>query len=166
MKKLILIYGLLISGASFGADWAYVASGNNQDFYVDKSFYKYDGSTRTIDVWSKATQKKISENEYYTRSKTLVRYSCSNKTSKILANIEYGEGGGSLRSSTKPEINFSLIFPDSIDEAIWHAACSSKGKGFILPKHKGEFVDLIELENKFGKGKALTPEDESRLFPK
>lgn len=147
MKKLILVCGLLASGFSFGADWGYVVSGNNQDFYIDKSFYKYDPNTKTIDVWSKATKKKNFQDQYYTQSKTLIKYSCVDKTSKTLANVEHNENGGVLSQMTKPNNSFSPIFPDSIDESLWHVACDLKGKGLKFPAlQRAPTVNWAELK--------------------
>ena len=135
MKKLLLICGLLTSTVSFGANWVYVvSSSNNQDIYVDKDFYKYNSNLKTVDVWTKTTKKKLYEEAYHTQSKALTRYSCENKSARTLAEVDYNESGESLRSSTKPASDFSLIFPDSIGEAIWYVACETKGKGFKLAK--------------------------------
>ena len=47
MKRLILICGLLASSFSFGADWVFVTetSDADEDYYVDKSYYKYNSKT-------------------------------------------------------------------------------------------------------------------------
>lgn len=145
MKKLIFISGLLASTICFGADWRYVTSGGGLGFYVDNSFYKYDASSKTVDVWTKTTKKDIFNDNYYTSSKTLTKYSCVNKESKQLANIEYSSNGSVLNSSTKLNGKFELIFPDSVGEVIWEISCSSKGKGFAFPKYEPEYVDLEKL---------------------
>ena len=144
MKKLILICGLLASGFSFGANWTYVTSSNLESFYIDKDFYKYDVKNKTVDVWSKSEKKKIYLDEFYTSSKSLSRYSCINKQAKTLAYINYNEEGIAIKSSTKPEGEFSLIFPDSIGEGMWEVACRSKGKGFVFPEYRPE---LVPFEN-------------------
>ncbi|EHU1846328.1 surface-adhesin E family protein [Acinetobacter baumannii] len=140
MKKLILLLGFSVSNLCFAADWVYVAAGGGQNFFIDKSFYKYDAANKTVDVWSKATQKKLNDDLYYTESKTLIRYLCPSKSSKNLATISYSESGSVIKSSTKPAPDFSIIFPDTIDETIWEVACSTRGKGFKL--YKPETVDL------------------------
>lgn len=135
----------MASSACFGADWKYVTEGGGMSFYLDKSFYKYDASSKTVDVWTKTTKKKLFEESYYTSSKTLTKYSCANKESKLLANIEYDTNGNVLNSNTKPNSRFELIFPDSVGETIWETACQSKGKGFIFPKYEHEYVDLEKV---------------------
>lgn len=176
MKKLILICGLLASGLGFGADWTYVISAQDESFWVDKSFYKYDGSAKTVDVWSKSIKKKLYGNDFYTNSKTLYRFSCPLKKVKILAYIEYKEDGNTLHSTTEPEPNFNIIFPDSIGEGIWEVACKTNGKGFKFTKNqlemlpadkilKREYVDLNSLVEEYGQSRFLTPEEVSRIFP-
>lgn len=140
MKKLILIFGLFASNFSFGADWKYIAEGGGLTFYVDKSFYKYDTANKSIDVWTKTAKKKLFDEGYYDSSKTLTRYSCANKESKLLANIEYDANGAVLNSNTKPNSRFELIFPDSVAEMIWSSSCLSKGKGFSFSKYEPERV--------------------------
>lgn len=146
MKRLILICGLLASGFSFGADWVYVTSSNLESFYIDKSFYKYDAKNSTVDVWMKSTKNKLYGGGEYTSSKSLDRISCKNKQSKTLAFINYNESGETLKSTTKPEKEFSLIFPDSIGESIWYAACSTKGKGFKFNYYRPELVPFEKIK--------------------
>lgn len=176
MKKLILICGLLVSGFSSGADWTYATSTGNESFWVDKSFYKYDGNAKTVDVWSKSIKKKLYSNDFYTSSKTLYRFSCPLKKVKQLAYVEYKEDGDTLKSTTKPEPNFNIIFPDSIGEGIWEVACKTNGKGFKFTKQqletlpadrilKREYVDLNELKQEHNQSRFLTPEEVSRIFP-
>lgn len=134
MKRLIFVCGVLASGFSFGADWVYITSSKSETFYIDKAFYNYNARNKTIDVWSKSVKNMGYGNEPYTSSKSLKKYSCSNKSSKYLAYVEYYENGSVLRSISTPNKNFSVIFPDTIEEAIWKAACSSNGKGFKFTK--------------------------------
>lgn len=156
---------MLASSFSFGADWVYIVSGGGHDFYIDKGFYKYDVRTKTADVWTKSMKKKSVKDEHYTDSKSLIRYACSSKNSKVLANINYNEDGSSIKSSSTPNVSFSVIFPDTIDEDIWQASCESKGKGFVFQKYKSGIIDLKELEKKYGPSRTLTPEEVNKLFP-
>ncbi|MFX9828956.1 surface-adhesin E family protein [Acinetobacter baumannii] len=143
MKNLILVLGLSLSNLCFGADWVYVTSGGNQNFFIDQNYYKYDVTQKTVDVWSKVTQKKLMEDDYYTKSKTLIRYLCPSKSSKNLATVTYDESGNVFKSSTKPAPGFSLIFPETVDEKIWEVACSTKGKGLKL--YEPEKVNLEKI---------------------
>lgn len=136
---------LSLSGLSFGAKWTYATSGSLESYYVDRDFYNYDAKNDTVDVWTKSVKKKVYVDEFYTNSKALDRYSCANKKTKNLAFVEYDEQGGSLRSSTKPQSEFSLIFPDSIGEGIWSVACGAKGKGFRFTKSQLEIIPADEL---------------------
>lgn len=165
MKKIILICGLLASGFSFGANWTYVTSSNLESFYIDRDFYRYDPKSNTVDVWSKSDKNKVYAKGFYTSSKSLKRYSCGSKKSKTLAYIKYDENGEVVKSTTKPENEFSVIFPDTIAEGIWYAACSTKGKGFKFTKQQLETVSILDMERKYGPSRALTPEEERELFP-
>lgn len=149
MKKILFIAGLFAGSFSYGANWVYVtSSSSNQNFYIDKDFYKYNNNLKTVDVWDKTTKKKLFEDGYYTQSKTLTKYSCENKSAKTLAFVNYNESGETLKSSTKPEGEFSLIFPDSVGETMWRVVCDSRGKGFKFPTYNPDFVDLKELGSK------------------
>ncbi len=158
MKNIFFIFVLMFSGVSYGANWAYVAYSESGDvFYLDVSHYKYDNRTSSVDVWVRVDSKTgINSNlakmldiepseKTYTHSKSLNRYSCSNKNVKALASVSYDPNGRVLNSASKPNSNFTIIFPDSVDEVIWTAVCSQKGKGIILPKYKPEFVDLEKV---------------------
>lgn len=164
MKKILLMCGLLTSSFSFGASWTYVTSSNAESFWIDKAFYKYDPKSNTVDVWSRSDKSKAN-NEVYTSSKSLERYSCGGKKSKNLAYAKYNENGEVIKSITKPESEFSIIFPDTIAEAIWSVACSTKGKGFKFTKRQLETVSLLDLEREQGPLRRLTPEEEKELFP-
>lgn len=149
MKRLVLIYGLLVSSFSFGAEWSYVASSSNgANFFIDKDFYVFDEKNKTTDVWVKSDKKSGLSNERYAASKALIRFSCTSKKQKYLAETTYDQFGGALTSSDRPDVNYKLIFPDTIAEELWVAACASKGKGLKLPKVK-----------------VATMEDLERLFP-
>ena len=71
MKRLILICGLLASSFSFGADWVFVTetSDADEDYYVDKSYYKYNSKTGVSEVWYK--QSRFEGLQEYIASKTL-----------------------------------------------------------------------------------------------
>lgn len=138
MKKLILICGLLASGFSFGADWVYVveSSDADTDYYIDKSYYKYDSKTGVSEVWSKVN--KFRDLNEYTDSKTLSAYDCINKRGKTLAQVSYTYEGYSNQTITKPT-PYSVIFPDTVGEDLWVAACKTKGKGLYLP-YRSNFI--------------------------
>ena len=138
MKKIILICGLLASSFSFGADWFYVveSSDADTDYYIDKSYYKYDSKTGVSEVWSKVN--KFRDLNEYTDSKTLSAYDCINKRGKTLAQVSYTYEGYSNQTITKPT-PYSVIFPDTVGEDLWVAACKTKGKGLYLP-YRSNFI--------------------------
>lgn len=166
MKRLILICGLLASGFSFGADWVYVtSSASSEAFWLDKSFYKYDAKNNTVDAWVRSTKGKLYGEGAYVASKTLDRISCGAKKSKTLAFIKYNESGETIKSSTKPESEFSLIFPDTIGESVWDVACKSKGKGFRFTEAQLNTAYFPDLKSKPEQPRYLTPEEENKIFP-
>lgn len=144
MKHLIFIFSLLFSNLTFSANWSYVTASGDQNFYIDSNFYKYDFKNQTVDVWDKTVQKTSSHDGYYTVAKTLTRYSCQNKTLKLLAAVSYNENGTILNSISTPQKRTELIFPDSIGENLWEVSCLTKGKGFEFP-NKSEPVSKMEI---------------------
>ncbi|ARG18759.1 hypothetical protein B7L44_07020 [Acinetobacter nosocomialis] len=148
MKKIIFLTAFLASSLSFGADWRYAASTDADSYWVDKSFYKYDSKNNSIDVWSKSVTKKLGLNEFYTKSKSLDKYSCVDKAVKNIAYVEYNVDGSVSKSSTSAASKFTIIFPDSIAESIWEIACSTKGKGFKFSKFQQQFFDASSAEFK------------------
>lgn len=141
MKNILFIFVFLISSLSYGAEWRYATSSTNgDDYYVDRSFFKYDSKNQTMDIWDKSERKKMLSDEVFTVSKSLTRYSCSNKSIKTLAIVEYNQDGTVKNSSTTTSKNFSLIFPETVSETLWHIACDNKGKGLKFREYKPEYV--------------------------
>ncbi|WP_326519018.1 surface-adhesin E family protein [Acinetobacter sp. CAAS 2-6] len=138
MKKILLICGLLTSGFSFGADWVFIteSADADADYYIDKSHYKYNSKTGEVEVWYKRNQfEGLNE---YTESKTLNIFDCINKREKTIALVSYTYTGQSNQIITKPT-PYSVVFPDTIGEDLWIAACKTKGKGLYLP-YKPNFI--------------------------
>lgn len=148
MKKLLLISGLLVSGFSFAADWVLVTQSNNSDtnHFIDRDYYKYNLKTRNVEVWELTKNYIGSGMEQYTSSKTLTLYDCVGKRQKTLGSVEYNSSGYALRSSSQPAKSFNIIFPDTVGESYWEAACKTKGKGLYLPLQRG-FINLKRLED-------------------
>ncbi len=138
MKKLILICGLLASSFSFSADWVFVTETSNadEDYYIDKSHYKYNGKTGVSEVWYK--QNKFEGLQEYVASKTLKAFDCIGKRERALAQVTYTYNGYSNKTITNPT-PYSVVFPDTVGESLWEAACKTKGKGLYLP-HKPNFI--------------------------
>lgn len=135
MKKLILISSLLISSFSFGADWALVTQSedNESSYFVDKSYYKYDAKNKMVEIWVQTKEYKSPNSmEKFVSTKALAQYDCIGKRSKALASIKYNSDGYVLSSSSQPSKSFDIIFPDTIGESYWEAACKTKGNGLYL----------------------------------
>ena len=149
VKKLILIFGLFASGFSFGADWVLVTQSddNESNYYIDKSYYKYDSKNMTAQIWVQTENyKKSNSMEKYVSSKGLTLYDCTGKRYKNLASISYRSDGFVLNTFNQPAKDFSVIFPDTVGESYWDAACKTKGKGLYLPI-KREFLNLKRLQD-------------------
>ena len=162
MKRLILICGLLASGFSFGADWVLVAQSadNESSHYIDKSYYKYDGINMTSQIWVQTKNYKTPDSmERYVSSKGLTLYDCVGKRYKNLASISYSSNGFILSNFNKPEKDFSIVFPDTIGESYWNAACKNKGKGLYLPPQQ-DFINAKRFQDNIA-----TKEDLEGLFP-
>ena len=138
MKKIILICGLLASSFSFGADWVFVTetSDADEDYYVDKSYYKYNSKTGVSEVWYK--QSRFEGLQEYIASKTLKAYDCIGKRERTLAQVTYTYNGYSNQTITSPT-PYSVVCPETIGESLWEAACKTKGNGLYLP-HKPNFI--------------------------
>lgn len=142
MKRLILICGLLASSFSFGADWVLVTQSedNESSYYIDKSYYKYDFKNKNSQIWVQTKKYKgTSSMEQYVSSKGLTLYDCKDKRYKNLASLGYGSDGSVLNSFNQPAKEFSVVFPDTVGESYWEAACKTKGNGLYLP-HKPNFI--------------------------
>ncbi|WP_336948626.1 surface-adhesin E family protein [Acinetobacter junii] len=145
MKSLIALSCLFFSTMCFSADWGYAASSNDTSYWIDREFYKYDGKSNNVDIWTKSVTKKTEGSEFYTKTKSLNRYSCINKEYKNLAFIEYKEDGSVEFSSSKPDTTFSIIFPETVAEGLWEVACKSKGKGLRFNEYQKSFEDMSKL---------------------
>lgn len=130
MDKIIFLSVFFLSTSVLAADWVKVAASNKEDYYIDKSFYSYKKSSKTIDVWWKTTN--IQAEQPFTSSKALVQYDCVNKKSRYIAYTEFYGSGDPVNSNEKVSHNFRFIYPDSIDEAIWEASCKTNGGGFYF----------------------------------
>lgn len=148
MKRLISICGILASSFSFGADWFLVAQSNdsNTNHLIDRNYYKYNPKSGTAEIWQLTRDYKGTSMERYDRSKTLSLYDCAGKRFKTLATVKYNQEGYVLESSSQPDKNFSIIFPDSVGESYWEAACKNKGKGLYLPVQR-EFLNMKRLQD-------------------
>jgi hypothetical protein len=149
MKKLILITGLLASSFSFGADWVLVTQSDDSEsnHYIDKSYYKYDSKNMTSQIWVQTENYKTHDSmEKYVSSKGLTLYDCAGKRYKNLASISYSPNGLVLNSFNHPAKDFSIIFPDTVGESYWEAACKNKGKGLYLPVQR-EFINMKRLQD-------------------
>lgn len=139
MKKIALTWLIsLLCGGAYAADWVFVAEGPDADtdYYVDSSSYKYNSKSRVAEVWHKRND--FRGLEEYTDSKTLTAYDCIGKREKTIAQVIYTFDGKSNQTVSKPT-QYSIIFPDTIGEALWTAACKTKGKGLYLP-YKPNFI--------------------------
>lgn len=156
MRRILLIIGFLYSGVSFGADWVLVtqSENNNMNHFIDKDYYKYDPKTNRAEVWEQAKTYKGTTLEQYVSSKNLTSYDCIGKRHKTLAIIKYSSDGSVIFSRSEPAKSYDVIFPDTVGESYWLAACKNKGKSLYLP-----FVqDFVNMDRIKGNLREYEPE--------
>jgi hypothetical protein len=51
-----------------------------------------------------------------------------------------------LNSFNQPAKDFSIIFPDTVGESYWEAACKTKGNGLYLPLRR-EFINAKRFQH-------------------
>lgn len=151
MKKILLGVLLAVSSSLMAADWKFAApSPDGGDIYVDATYYNYKGQTNIVDAWFKTDEFISPESEdMYTKSKNLWRFSCLDREAVLLSFVTYDVKQKILESYTQPEKNpkMSVIVPDSVGESIWEVACTTKGKGFKLPKWRlGKRISAEEMK--------------------
>ncbi|HHP4677626.1 MULTISPECIES: surface-adhesin E family protein [Acinetobacter] len=160
MRKILLISTFLVSGLSHGANWAYVTSSStNEDYYVDKDYLNYNAKTGVSEIWVQSKRSSLTDqNKIYVSSKALIQYACSAKKQRTITSIEYFDNGGVSNSRTVPAKEFSIIFPDTVAESLWEAACLRKGKGVYLPRYLSEKDIKKVLPQLSNKSDDYTPE--------
>lgn len=143
MKKLILISSMLISSFSFGADWVFITESTNvdQDYYVDVSSYSYSKTTDKARFWYKRNV--FNGLKEYADTKSLVEYDCREKTERYLAQSTYNFDGHVLTSIDSPSTP-KFIIPDTVGDALWEAACKTKGS--VYDAKQPNFVNLERIK--------------------
>lgn len=160
MKKILLICGFLVSGLTHGANWAYVtSSATDEDYYVDKNYLNYNAKTGVSEIWVQSKRSSLTDkSKIYVNSKALIQYSCSAKKQRTITSIEYFDNGSVSNSRTVPAKEFSIIFPDTVAETLWEAACLKKGKGIYLPRYLSD-KDVKKVPPQLSdKSEEFTPE--------
>lgn len=129
MIKLILTLFVITISQNAIARWAFVADGEkaHQKVYVDYSMVPQpDNLVTMLDLFDyKSTQE--STDAKYLSSKTLSEYSCTEKTTRVIAITNYAGhmGSGKIVYSSKdnPDKEYQAIEPKSISEKLWVIAC-------------------------------------------
>lgn len=154
---------MLIPAFSFGADWVLVTQSDDSEsnHYIDKSYYKYDSKNMTSQIWTQTEKYKTPNSmEKYVSSKGLTLYDCVGKRYKNLASISYSSNGFILNNFNQPAKDFSVIFPDTVGESYWNAACKTKGKGLYLPPQR-EFINARRFQDNI----AIKKEEQEQRAP-
>lgn len=144
MKKLLLVCSLIVPAFGFAAEWEFVTetSDHDTDHYIDKTYYKYNDKTNTAEIWHQ--RRSFFGLEEYIEAKTLSVYDCIGKKDRTLAQVTYTYTGDVKQTITTPS-PYTIIFPDTIGESLWEAACKTKGKGLYLP-YRPNFISKKRME--------------------
>ena len=126
---------MLVSFHGFCADWkpiSYTEKPSISATYIDSGQYKYKPSGSTVEMWSK-TVKFDDKIGWYKISSELSLYSCNSKKYQVLYTILY-DADGNVTYSSKGNNSYDFVVPDTLGDSKWNVACTTKGKGFYLPK--------------------------------
>ncbi|MFJ1518455.1 surface-adhesin E family protein [Acinetobacter sp. ABJ_C1_1] len=129
MNKILIFFVVFISSYTTAADWVFATKTKQENFYVDRTYYKYQKKDGLAEIWWKS-EKRI--DEPYTTSKALIQYDCLRKKSRYQAYVDYNYDG-SVKSEPKYlDKTFGIVYPDTVDEELWKIACNTKGNGLDL----------------------------------
>lgn len=69
MNKLLIIFALFFCSPIYAAEWVFATKTKQENYYVDKSYYKYLKNGGLAEIWWKS---EIIADEPYTTSKALL----------------------------------------------------------------------------------------------
>lgn len=152
MNKILIFFALVFCGSASAAEWVFATKTKQENYYIDKSYYRYLKNGGLAEIWWKS--EKIAD-EPYTTSKALIQYDCSGKKSRYLAFVDYNYDGSVKAGPKYLDKSFGIIYPDTVDEELWKIACTTKGKGLYLNSEKNlsekaqKIVDLYRSKQNY-----------------
>ncbi|MDV7473195.1 hypothetical protein R4579_16695 [Acinetobacter baumannii] len=160
MKKILLICSFSTSSLTYGANWAYITSSTTkEDYYVDKDYLNYNAKNGVSEIWVQTKRSSLTDqSKIYVSSKALIQYSCNGKKQRTITSIEYFDNGSVSSMRNIPAKEFSIIFPDTVAESLWEAACLRKGKGIALPRYLSDSEIKKALPQLSNNSSKYTPE--------
>ena len=123
MKQLVLV--MLLASTPAWAEWTLVRVGVDYDAYADLATIRRSGNMATM--WSlldfKSVQR-VAGTAFLSRT-ARYEYDCDGARSRTLALVLHSEnmGGGEVVYSDADPGQWTPVFPDSINEAVWKRTC-------------------------------------------
>lgn len=137
MRKLLMLCLLAVgSNQIFAADdWVEIGTGNEDIFYMSKSYMKpvksYAGSSIKIEAWVKSViyndivKDGRSVGDY---TQTLFEFDCTSETIKPIQNVNYNKNGSVQNSYESPYPKASRVVPNTHGETWLNIACAALDK--------------------------------------
>lgn len=129
MSRLLLAIVLSVISTSVMAEWTYISSNNDVDYYVDKTEIRKEGNM--VKMWELVDYKlpqKDSAVAPYLSARTYSEYDCNEARARIkeLSSFRGNMLKGELLQTVQGEGNWSYIPPDTVFKDLWEIACGKK----------------------------------------
>ena len=127
MKKLILTILLTITSTSALAEWTYLTSSKDADYYVDKTDIRKKGNT--VKMWAILNYNSPHElgSRTYLSMKSLKEFDCVEVTVAIISSVYFFSGSmssGEMIFQHKTDPKPEDIAPDTSMKVLWETACN------------------------------------------
>jgi hypothetical protein len=132
MRKCRVIFTvILLTLASMNvmAEWTYISSNNDVDYYVDKTEIRKEGNM--VKMWELVDYKLPQKNSAvatYLSARTYSEYDCNEARARIkeLSSFRDNMLKGELLETVQGEGKWSYIPPDTVFKDLWEIACGKK----------------------------------------
>jgi hypothetical protein len=124
MKKILIVFVLMLFSSAYAANWVEVS----HKYYLDLSSYQkhYSNSGTYVTIWSKVlndgNMKPINNKKvWYYNAKEY--YDCTNRKTGASFIVSYGLDGNSLGSYDFGKPLYSEVVPETVSETLWNYVC-------------------------------------------